>query len=87
MGRDTERTVGTALLVVGTIALVVPVLWYRRGNRALAVCLAVVALPPGVLALSAGRKLRTHPPRREITLGKLYENVEWYRIWRRPGLI
>ena len=47
MARDTERTVGTALLVIGAIALVVPVLWYRRGNRALAVCLAVVELPPG----------------------------------------
>jgi hypothetical protein len=90
MGRKTERRVGTLLLLGGLCALAVPVVVSRRGTIgawALALALAVVFVPAGVLALSAGRKLRVYPPRREITMGKLYENAAWLAFWERLGLV
>jgi hypothetical protein len=90
MARNTEQTVGTALIVAGLCALAVPLVIARRGSgtaRALVLISAAVFVPPGILALSAGRKLRVYPPRREITIGKLHENAAWFEFWRRLGLV
>jgi hypothetical protein len=86
MSRETEQLIGTLLVTGGALALVLPVVVSRRYSRPLGVGLGVVLGLPAVLAISAGRKLRTHPPRREITLGKLHENATWHRIWDRLGL-
>jgi hypothetical protein len=90
MARDSEQTVGTALIVAGLCALAVPLLIARRGTgskRALALASAVVFVPSGILALTAGRKLRVYPPRRKITVGKLHENAAWFKFWRQLGLV
>ncbi|WP_247009108.1 hypothetical protein [Halorientalis litorea] len=86
MGRDTERLVGAGLFVGGALALAVPVLVYRTWSKPLGVVLGLLVVVPAVLAMSAGRKLRAYPPRREITLEKLRENARWYRLWERLGL-
>lgn len=85
MGRDTEQLVGAGLFIGGVLALTVPVLVYRW-SKPLAVVLALIVVVPALLAMSAGRKLRVYPPRREITLDKLQENARWYRVWDRLGL-
>jgi hypothetical protein len=90
MARDTEQTIGTVLIMVGLCALAIPLLIARRGAKkswSLVFISATIFVPPGILALSAGRKLRVYPPRREITLGKLHENAAWFEFWRRLGLV
>lgn len=85
MGRDTEKLVGAVLLASGALALAVPVVLYRL-SKPFAVGIALLVVVPAVLAISAGRKLRAYPPRREITLKKLRKNARWYRFWNRLGL-
>lgn len=86
MGRGTERLIGTGLFVGGALALALPVLVYRQCSKPLGVVLGLLIAVPAALAMSAGRKLRTYPPRREITLETLRENARRYRIWERLGL-